>query len=202
MSRALHADTSAILNDGVLAPGLLAEFTLADQVIRITSLKRDVIWDGNTFLSNGWLLPIDGVQDSAEIGNYAFDLTLNGISTALISLILANDANSRRGSVWLAFFNSSAGIIGQPVLLYRGIIDACEIEDSFENPTATISLENDLSRFDTSQNYRFSKESQRAYFPDDRGFDYVEKLEDWSGFWGKSERPKFLRKQRSRKSDG
>jgi hypothetical protein len=93
-------------------------------------------------------------------------------------------------------------LIGDPILLYRGLIDSCEIEDKLENPSASIKLENDLSRFDTSQNYRFADESHKVYYPDDRGFEYVESLEDWSGFWGRSERPKWLKRNTSTKKNG
>jgi hypothetical protein len=202
MTRPLNPSTSTALEGEFLCPALLVEVALSDQMVRLTSLKRDVVWDGRTFLANGWLLPIQGIEQSTDVGNYGFDLALSGISGALISLILANQDRGERGSIWLAFFNASSVLIGDPILLYRGLIDSCEIEDKLENPSASIKLENDLSRFDTSQNYRFADESHKVYYPDDRGFEYVESLEDWSGFWGRSERPKWLKRNTSTKKNG
>lgn len=202
MTRPLNPSTSAVLDDETLFPGLLVEVVLSNEMVRLTSLKRDVTWNGNVFVANGWLLPINGIEQSTDIGNYGFDLTLTGISTALISLILSNQDNGQRASIWLAFFNSSSSLVGDPILLYRGLIDSCQIDDKLDDPNATIKLENDLSRFDTSQNYRFSDESHKVYYPDDRGFEYVESLEDWSGFWGRSERPKWLKKNKSTKKNG
>lgn len=201
MTRPLNSSTSAVLSEETLYPGLLVELKFSEMTLRLTSLTRDVTYGNLIYVSNGWLLPIDGIQQSTDIGNYGFDLALNGISTALMSLILGNEDASERGTVWLAFFTSSGSVVGAPILLYRGLIDSTQIDDKLENPTAVVKLENDLGRFDTSQNFRFTDESQKAYYPEDRGFEYVESLDDWSGFWGKSERPKWLRRK-STKKDG
>lgn len=201
MTRAINASTLALFDDAYLRPVILAEVMLSGQPIRLASAPQNVVWSGNTFLGNSWLQPIDGIDETPDVGNYGFELVLSGIDVASLSIILNNPNRGERASVWLALMSDAypPAIVGQPVLLYKGIVDSCSIEDKLEEPRVVISLENDLARFDTSQNFRFTSESQAALFPGDLGFQYVPQLESWSGFWGKSERPSWLKKKKQPK---
>ena len=199
MARPINNSTSALLDDQVLRPALLVELWLQGQPLRLTSAQKDIIWSGNTYVSNGWLLPIEGIQESTEIGRYGFDLTLSGVNVALLSLILNNNNKGELGIINLALFDDNGALVGAPIVLYKGNIDSCQIDDKFENPSILIHLENEMSRFDTSQNYRFTAESHASYYSDDLGFQYVSKLENWSGFWGKQERPKWIKKPKQTK---
>ena len=199
MTRPISISTANSLTDEVLRPILLTELNLGQEPLRLTSGPASITYNGATFIANGWILPVDGVQESTDIGNYGFDLTLSGVSVALLSIILSNQQKNGLGTVWMAILNENQTIIGEPIVLFRGLIDACTIDDKIDNPTVKINMTNDLARLDTSQNFRFTQESQTSLFPGDLGFQYVTKLENWSGFWGKSERPKWLKKPKARK---
>ena len=199
MVRPLHPDTSAIISNEILRPAMLVEVYLVKQPIRLTSTKYPVVWNGNTFLANGWLDPIDGISETTDATNYGFDLKLSGVSEALVSLVLSNSDSGERGTVWMALFNESGALVGEPIRLYRGFVDSCEIDDNMNAPKITITLENDLSKFDESQNFRYTNECQKAYFNGDRGFQYVPKMETWSGFWGRQERPKWIKAKKPRR---
>ena len=189
----------ASLDAEIVRPILLVELNFRTQALRLTSGPTDVSWNGHAFIANGWVLPVDNIQESTDIGKYDFDLTLSGVSLALLSLILSNDQRDGIGVVWLGLMTENGSLVASPITLFRGNIDSSQIDDKIENPTVTISLTNELSRLDTSQNFRFTNESQIALYPGDKGFEYVTKLESWSGFWGKSERPKWLKKPKARK---
>lgn len=199
MSRPLNSFTADLLADQVVHPIILVELSLESSPLYLTSATSNVTWNGTLFLGNGWLIPPDGISESSEIGNYTFDLTLSGVNLAVVAAILSNPDRGEPGSVWLAMCNQSNQIVGDPIMLYKGLVDSCEIDDKLENPYVIVHLVNDLARFDTSQNYRFTAQSHAAYYPDDLGFQYVTQLESWNGFWGKAERPKWLRPQKSRK---
>lgn len=199
MTRPINVSTAALLDDPVVNPVILVNLKLESETIRLTSSRTDITFNSETYVANGWVMPPDGISESTDVGNYGFDLVLSGVNLALVSAILNNSNRGDPGTVYLALVTSSNVIVGQPVTLYRGIIDSCEIEDKIETSYVTIHLENDLARFDTSQNFRFTPESQSAYFPDDSGFQYVSQLENWTGFWGRPERPKWLSRQKSKK---
>lgn len=199
MTRPLNEYTKAVLDDSIVYPVILVELSLQSSPLHLTSAPSNVTWGGNTFLANGWIIPPDGISESTDVGNYNFDLTLSGVNTAVIAAILSNPDRGEPGTVWLAFCNESRQIVGEPVVLYRGLVDSCEIDDKLDNPLVVVHLVNDLARFDTSQNYRFTAQSHGAYFPDDLGFQYVTKLESWSGFWGKAEKPKWITQPKSSK---
>lgn len=199
MTRPINNSTSALLDDPVVTPVILVKLELESETIRLTSSRTDIVFNSETYVANGWVMPPDGISESTDVGNYGFDLMLSGVNLALVSAILNNSNRGDPGSVYLALVNSSNGIVGEPITLYRGLIDSCEIDDKVETSYVIIRLENDLARFDTSQNFRFTPESQAAYYSDDAGFQYVSQLENWNGFWGRPERPKWLTRQKSKK---
>lgn len=201
MSRSINGSTAAVLDDEIVRPVVLAELVLSGQTVRLTSCQRNVSWNGQSYVGNSWLLPLDGIEETTDLGNLGFQLVLSSVDMTTLSVIMNNPNRGEPASIWLGLLSESPSptIIGAPILLYKGLIDSCEIEDKLEDPTVVINLENDLARFDTSQNFRFTSESQNALFSGDKGFEYVPQLESWSGFWGKSERPSWLRQKKQKK---
>jgi hypothetical protein len=201
MTRPINASTANLLDDAIVKLILLADLTLAGQTVRLTSAARNVVWNGNTYVGNSWLLPLDGVEETTDTGNLGFQLSLSSVDVTTLSVILNNPNRGEPATLWIAALSDAAtpAIVGAPVLIYKGLIDSCEIEDKLEEPSVVINLENDLAKFDTSQNFRFTTESQSVLFPGDLGFQYVPQLETWSGFWGKSERPSWLKKKKQTK---
>lgn len=193
MVRPLHPDTSAVISSEILRPAMLIEVYLIKQPLRLTSTKQDISWGGRTFLANGWLDPIDGISETTDVNNQGFEIKLSGVSQALVSLVLSNNDAGEKGTIWLALFNETGNLVGEPIRLYQGFVDTCDIDDNMSAPKITINLENELSRFDESQNFRYTDECQKSYFNGDRGFQYVPKMETWSGFWGRQERPKWIK---------
>lgn len=200
MTRTINASTVAILDLPTVRTIILVEIVLAGQTLRLCSASQNVTWNGNIYLGNSWLKPIDGVEETTDIGNFGFQLLLSSVDVAALSAILNNPNRGEPCSVWLALLSDTASpaIVGAPVLLYKGLVDSCEIDDKIENPSVLVNLENDLARFDTSQNFRFSTESQSAVFPGDRGFEYLPQLETWSGYWGRPNKPPRKTKQKKK----
>jgi len=177
---------------------MLVSIGFTSTTIRLNSLMRDISWDGNTYLGNGWLKPIRAINETPEVRAVGVEIPLVGVSPTLISLALLNVDQNLDANVWLGALDASGALVSDPLLLFKGKVDSTVIEDRASNPTVTVLCETYLARLNRPQNFRYTNENQRALFAGDRGFEYTPKLEDWNGFWGKAERPKSIRRKRER----
>jgi hypothetical protein len=177
-------------------PVYLVQIGFSSLTLRLSSLNRDISWDSQTWLGNSWLMPIRPVQETAEVRAVGVEIQLVGISSSLLSLALQNAAQNQNAIIYLGMLNSSGAVITDPVTLFKGKVDTVELVDSVDLPSVSIRCESNLARLDRPQNFRYTNENQKAMFAGDLGFAFMQSLEDWTGWWGKSERPKWLKRRR------
>lgn len=198
MSRVIESALQTEIEASTYRHVTLASIGFTSSVIRLCSIALDIVWDGNTYLGNGWLKPIRAINETPDVRAVGVEIPLVGVSSTLISLALLNVDQNLDAYVYLGALDASNDLVSDPLLIWKGKVDSTTIEDSAENPTITIQCESYLARLNRPQNFRYTNENQKALFAGDRGFEYVAKLEDWNGFWGKAERPKWLRRKRLR----
>jgi len=198
VTRAVEADLQTEIAAQTYRSVMLVSIGFTSTTVRLNSLNRDISWDGNTYLGNGWLMPIRAIQETPEVRAVGVEIPLVGVSSTLISLALLNVDQNLDANVYLGALDASGALVSDPLLLFKGKVDSTVIDDRAVNPTVTVQVETYLARLNRPQNFRYTNENQRALFSGDRGFEYVSKLEDWNGFWGKAERPKAIRRKRQR----
>ena len=60
------------------------------------------------------------------------------------------------------------------------------IEEGADTSTITVSVESKLIDLERARTLRYTDESQKARFPNDKGFQYVNDLQDKKFNWGRS----------------
>lgn len=75
----------------------------------------------------------------------------------------------------------------EPLLLFTGLLDRPTIRETTDAPLIELTYESELIRLGTANVHRYTDEGQRAFYPNDRGFEYVAFLEQWNGYWGRQE---------------
>jgi hypothetical protein len=78
-------------------------------------------------------------------------------------------------------------LTADPLLLFTGLLDRPSIHESAEGPLIELAYESELIRLDTANIHRYTDEGQQAFYPNDKGFEYVAFLEQWNGYWGRQE---------------
>lgn len=128
---------------------------------------------GNTFTNLGALLNVGDVQRDIKATSDDMTISLTGIDSANVALILSSDIKGSLVEVWRGFFDSNNQIITTPTTQffkrYQGIINSVSITEDFNTEartriaTCSIScssmrriLENRLSGVKTNQsNWQF-----------------------------------------------
>lgn len=183
MSRTLSAPFLAALALKELRPVLLFQGLFKGQWVNLWNGIGDIVWNSVTYSGNGWLHNSSGCLETEDMVTNGMDITLAGVPPSVISLVLTSANQGADGFLHLGLLDTSNAIVGI-CTLYRGKYDLTELNESVDAPTVSISYENHYIDLERPREFRYNHESQKAWYPSDRGFEFVGKLADQHIFWG------------------
>jgi hypothetical protein len=195
-SRDLSAGLEAELTATLVRPFFLFECVVDSTTLRYCTLPRNVSWNSQTWLGNGFLRSIGRARESDRVGAEGAEVYLAGEPSALVALALDEFRQNKAATIYFGLLNSSWAVIADPYALYSGVVDSVELQDSVEQAVIRITLENKMINQNKAAGLRYTAEAQESMFAGDLGFEYMLQLQDWSGYWGKKRRAKKGKRNR------
>jgi len=184
-TRDLTSGMATAVQAGTVYPAILYEGEFDDGAggsafLRLWTGTGTLSWNGFSWTGAGNLIGISGVTESTELKANAFEAWLSGVSSALGAIALTAARKNRYGKLWLAMFNAGNWTtpIADPYLLKRGRFDTSPIDDSGDTAKITVRYEDRLATLSIPKERRYTSADQALRFPGDKGFDYVESLQD------------------------
>lgn len=174
------------LEAAVKTPVLFYEGDFASGTVRFWSGLGTIAWDGHDWTGAGNLAGVSAIEETGDVQANGVTLSLSGIPSALVSLVLEEARQGLPGTVWLGFLAADGTVVADPAIAFAGRLDVPQIEDGATTATIAISYENRLRDLERAREYRYTDESQKLFHPEDKGFEYVPSLQEWSGTWGRS----------------
>ena len=196
--RNLSAAMITAAADSILRPVYFVELQFPSAPLYLTDLGSNMAWDSRLWLGNGWLRPVKSVDESPDIRATGAEITLCGCDSQIVALAMNESRQTNKGRVWLGFLDENENLIASPYMVFSGNLDTTTIQQSDSDFLVTLKFESDLMGLNRQKEFRYTDESQKALFPGDRGFQYVALMEDWDGYWGKPEKPKWYTQKRKR----
>lgn len=207
MARELDADYITEIESDRLRPCFLFQAEFQSSILRLWSGYGDLSWDGETYFGNGWFTGFSGIGESRDIKATNLTISLTGVPSSIVSLVLAEALQNKLGYLWLAFLDEAGDLIEDPYLLFEGKLDTADLDDGPDTSNVTLTYETELIDLEKAQESRFTDAWQKAFDPADRGLEYVLTMANWDGFWGvpeakekKKDRDKKKKKNRRRKN--
>jgi len=209
MSRDVTQNVLDELNKDVIYPFFAIELLFdGDEVLRLwtgvgTLVFQDVSWYGT-----GSLLQIDTIEETSEIAAKGATVTLSGVPSEVLSLALSEPYQGRQAKIYFGTFTQgsllqedSAYILLQGggkisledrrtelTEIFAGYMDQMNIEEAEGGSTVQLTIENKLIDLERPRTARFSNAYQKFLYPDDKGLEFVESLQDRVLYWGKEGR--------------
>jgi hypothetical protein len=184
---------------------------LHDRVLRLWTGFGTLVYNGQDYYGTGNLLDISSVEESTEIGAKGATLTLSGVPSEVISLALTEAYQGRtcdihfgliqKGSLELEssqevlqdYIKLEDGgkitlerVIVDLTQLFTGYMDQMSIDEGPDTSTVQLKVENKLIDLERSRIGRFTSQHQKSIYPEDKGLDFVESLQDTTLNWGRS----------------
>ena len=208
MSRNLNLSTISDINKDTVNPFFAAELQFdGNNLIRMwTGQGTLVLADGSQWVGLGQLLSISAIEETSEIAVKGATLTLSGVPQSLLSLALSNPYQGRVCRIYFGTFTigqllqqSSSYILLQDGSridlqsgaessfseIFSGYMDQMNVEEGPESSTIELTVENKLIDLERARTARFTNFYQKSVYPNDKGLEFVEDLQDRQIPWGK-----------------
>ena len=172
------------LDDEVIEPFFAIELLFDSAPIRLWTGIGDATIDGETYIGTGNLLDISSVEETTEIAVRGATITLSGMSSEVISLALQSPYQGRVCNMYFGVANGS--VYSNLTQIFSGYMDEMNIDEGADFGTIELKVENKLIDLERARVRRFTNYYQKAVYPNDKGLEFVESLQDKEIVWGRS----------------
>lgn len=187
MSRDLSSGVQTAVSAAEVSPIVLFQGSFASGDLHIWSGFGDLSWDSQTWTGAGTLMAISAIEETSEISAKGANITLTGIPSDMISLVLSDIRQNALGKVYLGFLDSSGGIIVDPYMIFEGRLDVSSLQESGDTASISIGYESRLIDLQRTRESRYTNEDQQREFPGDLAFEFVPNLQEIQINWGRSD---------------
>jgi heat shock protein HslJ len=190
VGRALSTQMVTEINASLNRPIFFFETVLSGSTLRLWSGTGPINWNGFTWQGDSTLISIQLASETNEIRSTGIEVSLNGSSSSVVSLVLSDVKMGQSGKVWFGFLTSAGAEVSTPYLLFSGLFDTAEIDENDQAPEIVLRYETKLVELERGKTFRYTTDNQRIFNATDRGFEYVPTIQDWNGYWGpKAKKP-------------
>ena len=186
MPRSVSDAMIAALASDQVRPAIFVQVTFTTGSVYLWNGYGPINWNGQSWLGIGTFGSVSTMEESSSVEAKGITLTLNGIDPTLLSDVLVDYQTGLPALVWLGLFDSNRQLIPSPLLAFAGRMDQPTI--SLDGATASISIacESRLLDMNVSVERRYTNEDQQLDYPGDRGFEFVNSIQEVSIYWGRT----------------
>jgi hypothetical protein len=181
--RDLTPGMATAVTDDVVYPALFFEGEFSTGWGRWWSGLGEFSWGGYTWLGLGGLVKISQIGETTDTKAQGFSIDLSGQSSANLALALSACRQGKIGRIYLGALTAAGALIADPYLLKQGKLDVAGGTDDGESASIMVTYEGRLIDLERPREWRYTTESQRQFYPDDLGFEFVPTLQDAVDVW-------------------
>lgn len=208
MSRSLSDGIVSVLTAEAIQPFFAVRLFFDTQTLNFWTGLGELSVGGVTYTGTGQLLQISQLQETAEISAKGATITLSGIPSNLISLALTEPYQGRVCEIYFGAIDANRVYLkdedgnyilnedssridigtGDPndiVQVFSGYMDQMNIDEGAETSAIGLAIESKLIDLERPRVFRYTDANQKSRFPNDKGFEFVEDLQDKRFNWGR-----------------
>lgn len=208
MTRTIPQGIKDVLDAKELKPFFGVQMLLDTENLYFWTGLGDLTVGNVTYLGTGQFLQIGEMQETAEIAARGATVTLSGIPSNLISLAISEPYQGRIAKIMFGAVDANkiylideagdyilredGGLIdisegdSTPVVeVFSGYIDQMNIEEGADTSSILINIESRLIDLERARVFRYTDGSQKTRYPNDKGLEFVEDLQDKQFNWGR-----------------
>lgn len=205
MSRELSSHVTDASTEDVIEPFFAIDLLFdSPNEVYMWSGRGNVVVNGNTYIGAGGLLNVSSIEEASDLSVKGATLTLSGIDTSLTPLALSEPYQGRKARIYVGMYakgfllNEDGSFIltedGGRLLLepqdtsfdpmFTGYMDELNITEDGPISTILLKIESKLIDLERPRPARYTSSYQKSKYPDDKGLDFVEAIQDQELQWG------------------
>ena len=208
MSREIPIGFSEAVEASTVDIFFAVELFFDTSTLRFWSGLGEAVLDGETYVGSGQVIQVSSVDETLDVSARGATLTLSGLPSDLLSLALAEPYQGRKCKIYFGIRDNKAqflqqedddyiltetgayidtSVIPESVMaeIFTGYIDQMNIDEGVESSSIAVYVESRLIDLQRPRERRYTSESQKSRFPNDRGFEFVEDLQAKKFQWGR-----------------
>jgi hypothetical protein len=170
----------------MVRPAFFVEAWFTSGPIHVWTGYGSVSWNGQTWLGVGTLGSISTIEEGSDIQARGITLEMSGIDVNLLEGILSEFQVGLPVRVWLGLFDSTMALIPDPLLSFAGRMDQPTLDVGGETASISINCESRLIDMNVACDRRYTDEDQQLDHPGDRGFEFVNSIQEITVTWGRT----------------
>jgi hypothetical protein len=184
----LDATTAFVtaLEAPLLRPAFFVSAAFASETLYLWSGTGSVVWNGQTWLGVGSFGSITPIEEGSTVEARGASLTLSGIDPNVLGDALTDLRQGLPVTVWVALFDDTLALIPNPVIGFQGRMDQPTISHDGQTCTIQINCESRLVDLNVPAERRYTNEDQQRDYPGDRGFEFVNSIQEVTIYWGRT----------------
>ena len=185
MSRGVSSSTKTAAGESVVRPIILFEGEFDSGTVRLWNGLGQLAALSNTWEGAGDLINVTPIEETYEVKATGFSVSLSGISADSLNLALSEDYQNRLLTIYMGFIDDSNALVDDPFILTRGRMDVMSISQTGSDTTIQITCETRMIDFERPRRRTYSDQDQKAKYPNDRGFEFVNSIQEIEIEWGR-----------------
>tara|TARA_B100000575_G_scaffold239372_1_gene201928 strand:+ start:230 stop:796 length:567 start_codon:yes stop_codon:yes gene_type:complete len=176
MARGLTTAVKNELATGVIDPVLLIEIGFGTPVYLTNAsfdITSSVSGSSETYLSNGHLKNISGVNETNQPTKNTLSLSLSGVDQTYISIALSENIINDDVHIYRGYLDSNNALISDPFLLFYGTIEEYKISDNTSTANLILSVTSHWGNFSKVNGRTTTDNSQQRFFSSDKGMEFA-----------------------------
>lgn len=180
---------TALANSRVTAV-IAVKIEFASGTVYVHSGTGPLVLSGYVYQGIGALGAVDDVQESGTTSPAQLKLTLSGLDRSLLAITLNENCVGRPAEIYIVAMDDN-GAAAVANLLFKGRVTSTGATAGDTN-AIQYTISNVFEDWQRPWPDRFTDESHKAKYPDDRIFRYVAQMAERSIYWGsKKDAPGF-----------
>lgn len=205
--RNLSPEMVAEVTAPAVAPALLVELVFDAVTIRLWTGIGNLSYGGEIFSGAGNLIGISSIDETQNTEARGIVASLNGVPSTMVAMALGQNPRGRPFRLFFAVVDSRRyiatedepgrveledgsgyillenNLINTPYRIFSGLMDTFEMADNGESANIRLAVENALIVGQRTKVQRYSNEDQKKAYPNDRGLEFINPLQDKELVW-------------------
>ena len=189
MARTIGSTFSTQLSSSQTRPFYAVEF-LYTQPLRMWTGYGEFTILSQDYLGLGNLMTISQLSESADIKANGINIRVNGLDTSILS---QGFNETQQGVIVNVYFgvltttSNAQAIVDTPYQIFSGTVDTVSISEDGQTSVIDYSIESKLISLEKALDFRYTDQDQKFFFPNDKGLEFVDDLQDKTIDWGGGE---------------
>lgn len=184
MTRSIASANETASQAPVIVPVFFVKLEFDSGDVLLHTGLGSITWGGDTYTGAGAIGKITPVDEDSELSRSTVQLTLRGLPTDIVSIVLGEYYQGRTATIYLGYLDQTTlALVADPLIVYRGRMDTATIEQG-ETLAVTLSVESRFSAWDKPLIRRYNHADQQSRYAGDRGLEFVEQTTEKELVWG------------------